>query len=118
MAATLKTTYLTPMGNLRLVKTFKASGEVDSYPNSKRMTSHEREYPLTFEGMLARLSDLRYFANIGGCLLRGNLTEQIVEESRSGKCDRTAPNQTLMLDFDKVRYDCSGFMKEVQGKAS
>ena len=116
MAATLKTTYLTPMGNLRLVKTFKANGEVDSYPNSKRMTSHEREYPLTFEGMLARLSDLRYFANIGGCLLRGNLTEQIVEESRSGKCDRTAPNQTLMLDFDKVRYDCSGFMKEVQGE--
>ena len=69
MAATLKSTYLTPVGSLRLVKTFKANGDVEAYPNSKRMTSHEREYPLTFEGMLQRLADLRHYAHIGGCLI-------------------------------------------------
>lgn len=115
MAATLKSTYLTPVGTLRLVKTFKANGEVEAYPNSKRMTSHECQYPLTFEGMEKRLLDMRRFAGIGGCLLRGNLTEQIKEESRSGKTDRTAPNQTLMLDFDKVKFDCAVFMKEKKG---
>ena len=115
MAATLKTTYLTPVGSLRLVKTFRANGEVDAYPNSKRMTSHEREYPLTHEGMAKRLEDMRHFANIGGCLMRGNLTQQIVEESRSGKTDKAAPNQTLMLDFDKISFDCSVFLKEVKG---
>lgn len=115
MAATLKTTYLMPVGSLRLVKTFKANGDVEAYPNSRRMTSYEKEYPLTFEGMQQRLADLRHYANIGGCLMRGNLTQQIVEESRAGKTDKTAPNQTLMLDFDKVRFDCSVFLKEVKG---
>lgn len=112
MAATLTTTYLTPAGNLRLVKTFKANGEVDAYPNAKSLTSHEKVYPLTKKGMHERLADMRFFAAQGGCLLRGNLKTQIVNESRSGKTDVTAPNQTLMLDFDKVGYDCAHFLKE------
>ena len=112
MAAILTTTYLTPASNLKLVKTFKANGEVEAYPNAKSLTSHEKQYPLTKKGMLARLQDMREFADQGGCLLRGNMKTQIVNESRAGKTDVTAPNQTLMLDFDKVGFDCSRFLKE------
>ena len=100
--AQLKSTFLTPMGGMRLAKTFRANGEVEAYPNAKSLTSHERLYPITVEGMRQREKDMREFAAKGGCLLRGNLIRQITDESRGGLTDSAAPNQTLMLDFDKI----------------
>lgn len=97
---------------MRLAKTFKANGEVEAYPNAKSLTSHERLYAITVEGMRQREKDMREFALKGGCLLRGNLTRQITDESRGGLTDSAAPNQTLMLDFDKITYDGSHFKKK------
>lgn len=112
--AQLKSTFLTPMGGMRLAKTFRANGEVEAYPNARSLTSHERLYPITVEGMRQREKDMREFAMNGGCLLRGNLTRQIIDESRGGLTDAAAPNQTLMLDFDKIVYDGSHFKKTIK----
>lgn len=112
--AQLKSTFLTPMGGMRLAKTFRANGEVEAYPNAKSLTSHERLYPITVEGMRQREKDMREFALKGGCLLRGNLIRQITDESRGGLTDSAAPNQTLMLDFDKITYNGSHFKKTVK----
>lgn len=112
--AQLKSTFLTPKGGMRLAKTFRANGEVEAYPNARSLTSHERLYPITVEGMRQREKDMRDFALKGGCLLRGNLTRQIIDESRGGLTDAAAPNHTLMLDFDKIAYDASHFRKTVK----
>lgn len=99
---------------MRLAKTFKANGEVEAYPNAKSLTSHERLYAITVEGMRQREKDMREFALKGGCLLRGNLTRQIVDESRGGLTDSASPNQTLMLDFDKIAYKGDHFKKKTK----
>lgn len=108
-SATIKSTFLT--AHMKLVKRFEADGTVTAYPNASRMTSYEATYPLTQKGMLQRLADMRKFAKEGGCLLRGNLIEQIKDKSRAGLTNKTEELQTVMLDFDKIKMDTSSFLK-------
>jgi hypothetical protein len=97
----LTSVFLTGKGRMRLIKAFKKDGTVDSYPRAKNFTSHLRTYDLTNAGMQKRVTDLKDFADRGGCLLKGELQKQLEEESRSGHSLKNKRNRTLLLDIDK-----------------
>ena len=97
----LTSVFLTGKGKMRLSKAFLKNGTVESYPRAKNFTSHARTYDLTEKGLDSRALDLQAFADKGGCLLKGELLKELVEESRSGQSLKNKRNRTLLLDIDK-----------------
>lgn len=101
----LSTTVLYGKNGLRLVKSFDADGTVHPYPMAKNFTSETKQFALTERGMLDRLAMLKATASRGGCLLKGELDGELVEEPRAGRGLTRKPNQTLILDLDKLPLD-------------
>jgi len=100
MANEILTTFLSAAKPIR--KAFTPDG-VTPYPLVKSFTSHRITYPATLAGMKARLKDQQRHAVHGNCLLRGNTTRDLKNESRSGQVDPLALNNTLVLDIDAIR---------------
>lgn len=98
----LTTTFLYGRNGLRLVKTFQRDGAVKSYPMAKNFSSETKTYALTQKGMEQRLADMRAAAEKGGCLLKGELSRELDDEPRAGLCKFRHPNQSLILDIDKL----------------
>lgn len=103
--AALTTTVLFGKNGLRLVKSFERDGTVRPYPMAKNFTSETESFALTEKGMLARLELLKATAARGGCLLKGELDGELSEEPRAGRGLTRKPNQTLIIDIDKLPLD-------------
>lgn len=69
---------------------------------AKNFTSEVYDYSLTQEGFKERLELLRKAAARGGCLLKGELSEPLVDEPRAGKGLTAKANRSLILDIDKL----------------
>lgn len=100
-------TFLMGKGKLRLIKTFKANGEKESYPNAKNFSSKACTYPKSISGLRARLRDMQDVAFKGGCMLKGELDQELKEEPRAGHTLRHKPNDVLVLDIDGLHVDLS-----------
>lgn len=107
----IKTVFLTGKGKMKLSKAFFADGTTESYPRAKNFTSHTREYDVTKAGMEKRVEDMKHFASIGGCMLKGELSKELEEEPRAGHSLKNKRNRTLLLDIDKFPVK----MEDVKG---
>ena len=97
----MKLTFLESTNGVALAKHISGN-EVKNYPMVKNFTSHEHTVSADETGLMAFEQYLRSYANKGYCLLKGNLREPLVNESRAKKSDRTAYTQLLVLDIDKL----------------
>lgn len=75
-----------------------------NYPNARRVTSSEVELP-DKEALKAYRDELCKSALQGKALLKGSLTEPLVNASRKGKADKTEKTRTLILDVDGMSCD-------------
>ena len=94
----MRLTFLSAGNGRRLSKIFTET-ETKSYPRVKNFTSHFEDNVETIEDMYAAL---RKHAAEGNCLLKGQLDEPLVNESRRGKVDRDTPTGFLVIDFDNI----------------
>lgn len=97
MEKTLKITFL--KAQIPLTKTFQhtAGGiEKTSYPNVYEVTSIEEE--VTDMRELAKV--LTKHAALGHCMVKGNLSRALVNESRAGTTDPNAVTKIICLDVD------------------
>lgn len=65
----------------------------------KRLTSTTVEVETSLPALCETLN-----AHIEMGLIKGNLTQELVNESRAGKVDRSSPTQLLILDVDGAPY--------------
>ena len=82
-----------------LTKTFfMKEGELQKigHPRIIDYTSHEE----TFETLKEFYELLKKHADLGHCLLKGNLTRALVSESRAGATDPNQQTRILLLDLD------------------
>lgn len=79
-----------------LTKTFRANGNNDPYPMVAEFTSMVVEYN-TIEDMKVLLE---FAAKEGGCLLKGHLSKDIVNERRAGLGLTDAHTDWMVLDYD------------------
>lgn len=82
-----------------LTKTFRlVNGQIekDSYPLAKYVTSH-REQADTLEELLPLLEQ---HAAQGHCLIKGLLSDTLINQSRAGKTNANTPTSWLLLDLD------------------
>lgn len=96
-----RVTYLSAANNRPLVKQFTDEG-TQSYPRIKRVTSHTHDDvndTASFEAYL------RQHAELGHCLLKGQVDRPLEDESRKGQVDRDTPTDFLVLDFDGIYID-------------
>jgi len=101
MANKTKVTFLEASNSLPLSKYFGLTS-TRSYPYVKDVTSHEKTVEKTNEG-LAKFADLlQTHANLGHCLLKGNLKRPLVNESRAGLTDKRADTDFLIIDLDGI----------------
>ncbi len=98
----MQTTFLEAANGQRLSKRHCPTNGFTPYPHVKSVTSHEHQVPLDETGlaMLERL--IRDHADLGHCLLKGNLKRPIENESRAGKTDRIGYSNLLVLDIDGI----------------
>ena len=97
----MKLTFLESTNGVALAKHISGN-EVRNYPMVKNFTSHEHTVSADETGLMAFEQYLRSYANKGYCLMKGNLREPLVNESRAKKSDRTSYTQLLVLDIDKL----------------
>lgn len=91
-------TFLSAADGRNLSKHFTDKG-VESYPRVVRVTSHTHDDV----NDLARFEQLlREHAAAGHCLLKGQVAEPLVNESRRGRVDRDTPTMFLAIDFDGI----------------
>jgi hypothetical protein len=69
-----------------------------AYPNVWQVSSHTYKVPDLAE--FERL--LHLHSSLGHCLLKGNPTRDLFQESRAGTTDRNAETMWLCLDFDGI----------------
>lgn len=75
--------------------------EKSSYPNVWEVTSHSERF-----GNLTEFEvHLRHHAELGHCLLKGEVTRQLTKESRKDSTDRNAPTNWICLDIDGVEAE-------------
>ena len=83
-----------------LTKTITTEGNGDittsPYPNVYRVTSHTE--PIT--DLASFYAVLTKHATLNHCLLKGNVTRPLIDESRAGATDAAAATQWLCLDVD------------------
>jgi hypothetical protein len=81
-----------------LTKRITAQGK-QPYPYIKRFTSHEEEIVNIADFFKA----LQEHARLGHCLLKGQLTRPLQEESRASATSSNTPTSFLCLDFDRIQ---------------
>lgn len=89
-------TFLEATTGIRLSKHY-ADNKFTAYPNVKNVTSH-LEHVTDIDSLHAAIMD---HASRGHCMLKNTLKRPLVNESRRSMCDKFAPTQILVLDFDK-----------------
>jgi hypothetical protein len=92
----MQLTFLSGAG-ARLAKKFTKDG-VTSYPLVKNVSSFTEEVD-TIEKFYTALQN---HAAEGHCLLKGQTTEPLINQSRRGMVDKNEPTGFLVLDFDGV----------------
>ena len=107
----MKATFL--KASIPLTKTFVKTPqgiEKSSYPNVYEVTSIEEECP-DLKSLAAALSR---HAALGHCMLKGELSRDLVKESRAGTTDPNAATSLLLLDVDGLDVKTpNDFMKLV-----
>lgn len=98
----MKITFLESSSNVQLSKEFKKDKSFIPYPHVKKLNSHEHNLTLDGAGLQQLELQIRDHGNRGHCLLKGNLKRPLVDESRTGKTDRLALTNLLVLDIDGV----------------
>lgn len=94
----MKLTFLEAANGLRLSKHFTLKNEWKPYPHVKNFNSYEHDVT-TIEELHEQIID---HAEKGHCLLKGNLTKVLTNQSRAGVTDRAGTSQLLALDFDGI----------------
>lgn len=96
--------FLSASNGLPLTKTFSATGSTP-YPLVTNVDSH------TFTvDTISDFHDLiRQQSQLGHCLLKGDLKQPLVNESRKGKSNRNAYTDLLVLDIDGLRIPNTKF---------
>lgn len=107
----MKITFL--KASIPLTKTFtktKAGIEKSSYPNVYEVTSIIEDCP----SLKALAPLLSRHAALGHCMLKGNVTRPLKDESRAGSTDPNADSELLLLDVDGLDMKTPNeFMKAV-----
>jgi len=73
-----------------------------SYPHVKKLTSHEHKISLDGKGLKLIEKLIRDHSAKGHCLLKGELRQPLVNETRAGKSDRQGLNNLIVLDVDGI----------------
>lgn len=94
----MKITFLEAANSCRLSKHFTLKNEWKPYPHVKNFNSYEHHVQ-TIEELHQHIV---HHADLGHCLLKGNLTKVLSNQSRAGVTDRAATSQLLALDFDGI----------------
>lgn len=83
--------------------TKKPDGTIDkqSFLNAYEVTTHEAQISTLADFYVA----IREHANKGYCLLKGNTSRPLVQESRAGSTDANAVTDWICLDFDGLPPD-------------
>lgn len=85
-----------------LTKTFHkhSNGEIakSPYPMMGRFTSHT----VQIHSLIDMFSAVTLHAEQGHCLLKGNITREIIDESRRGTTSTNAQTEWMCLDFDRL----------------
>ena len=92
-------------GKMRLTKAFNADGTRRNYPMAKRFTSHVKNHLPTEAGFKERLKDLLHAADLGWCMLKGELLAPLVDEPRASKTAKNKRNRSFILDIDGLPID-------------
>lgn len=79
-----------------LTKTYYKDGTSEPYPLIREFTSFQVEYTSIEEFKEA----LEVTGSTGACLLKGNLSKEIVNEPRAGLTDASEPTNLLVVDYD------------------
>jgi len=101
----MRITFLGASNGLSLSKHHISHNTFQPYPQVKKVTSFEHDIT-DIEELYEAISS---HAAKGHCLLKGNLQRPLVEESRAGVTNRSAPSQLLVLDFDGIRLNENKF---------
>lgn len=80
-----------------LAKEYFADGRKEPYPHVGLFTSH----PHNIQDLSEFFILLNHYANKGGCLLKGDLTRQLNNESRQGSTDAAIPTHYVVHDVDR-----------------
>jgi hypothetical protein len=83
--------------NSRLAKTFTPE-KTEPYPHVSKFTSHTHNIN-TINDFYTHIN---HYAALGGCLLKGELTKELVNESRAGSTHSNTPTQWVVMDFDRL----------------
>lgn len=80
-----------------LAKEYFADGRKEPYPHIAKFTSHPHHAPdiQTFYELLIE------YSRRGGCLLKGELTKQLLNESRQGSTNPHLPTHYEVIDIDR-----------------
>lgn len=89
----------------RLAKTY-TDERVIPYPLAKRFTSHTCEY----QDIDELYTHICKAAKDGWCMLKGPLTDQLIEQSRKGKSDKNAATKLLVVDIDGLNCASTGLI--------
>lgn len=86
-----------------LTKTYYKDGTSEPYPLIREFTSFQIEYSSIEEFKEA----LEVIGSTGACLLKGNLSREIVNESRAGLTDASESTSLLVIDYDSdIGFTC------------
>lgn len=80
-----------------LAKTYYADGKKEPYPHVGLFTSH----PHNIQNLNEFFHLIVRYANKGGCLLKGDLTRQLSNESRQGSTNASIPTHYIVHDVDR-----------------
>lgn len=111
----MKVTFL--KAAIPLTKTFTKTPigiEKSSYPNVYEVTSIEEDCP----SLKALAPLLAKHADLGHCMLKGNLSKALVKQSRAGSTDPNAPTDLLLLDVDGLPITTPDEFMKLIGMAS
>ena len=96
--------FLSASNGLPLTKTFSATGSTP-YP----LVTHVDSHTFTVDTISDFHDTLRQQSQLGHCLLKGDLKQPLVSESRKGKSNRNAYTDLLVLDIDGLRIPNTKF---------
>lgn len=96
--------FLSASNGLPLTKTFSATGSTP-YP----LVTHVDSHTFTVDTISDFHDTLRQQSQLGHCLLKGDLKQPLVNESRKGKSNRNAYTDLLVLDIDGLRIPNTKF---------
>lgn len=99
----MKITFLSS-NSIAAVKRFTDSG-VRSYPLIKAFTSHTFDLEKSNDGLREKLRLMQDFATQGACLLKGNTTRQLTNESRRNTTAKDELTSNVIFDIDGIFID-------------